>query len=216
MKPLSTTLFHRLVPPDSPNVSPHPTLILLHGRGADEEDLIGLLPVFDRRLLTLSVRAPFPFPPGGGYTWYDVGSIGSPEPGMFRDAYGKLSQFVDDAVAGYPVDRRKLFLFGFSMGAVMSFALSLARPGLFSGVIAHSGYLPEETHLTYRWDDLDGSRFFIAHGTHDPVIPVESARRAVQLLERTEAGVVAREYPIAHQISQESINDIAAWLHALL
>jgi phospholipase/carboxylesterase len=189
---------------------------LLHGRGADEEDLIGLLPTFDPGLLTLSVRAPFPFSLGGGYTWYDIRTIGSPEPEMFHDAYGKLAQFIDDAIAGYPIDKRRLFLFGFSMGAVMSFALSLTQPGLFRGVIAHSGYLPEEPPLTYRWDDLKESRFFIAHGTHDPVIPVDSARRAQQLLANTEATVVTKEYPIAHQISQESLEDTAAWLHALL
>ncbi len=216
MKPLSTTLVHHLIPPDSPSASPHPTLILLHGRGADEEDLIGLLPAFDPGLLTLSVRAPFPFLLGGGYTWYDVEAIGSPDPEMFRDAYGRLSQFVDDVIAGYPVDKRKLFLFGFSMGTVMSFALSLARPGLFQGVVAHSGYLAEDTHLTYRWNDLAGSRFFIAHGTDDPVIPVEAARRAGYLLRRTDAAVVVREYPIAHQISQESLGETADWLNALL
>jgi phospholipase/carboxylesterase len=102
------------------------------------------------------------------------------------------------------------------MGTVMSFALSLARPGLFQGVVAHSGYLAEDTHLTYRWNDLADSRFFIAHGTDDPVIPVEAARRAGYLLQRTDASVVVREYPIAHQISQESLGDTADWLNALL
>jgi phospholipase/carboxylesterase len=216
MKLLSTTLVHRIIPPDTSEGSSLPTLILLHGRGADEEDLIGLLPAFDHRLLTLSVRAPFPFSFGGGYTWYDVRAIGSPEPEMFHDAYGKLAQFINDALAGYPIDNQRLFLFGFSMGAVMSFALSLTQPGLFRGVVAHSGYLPEEPPLPYRWDDLKANRFFIAHGTHDPVIPVEAARRATQLLEGTGASVVTKEYPVAHQISQESLNDTAAWLHALL
>ena len=55
MKPVSTTLFHRVLPPGQPGTSEHPTLILLHGRGADEEDLIGVLPALDSRLLVLSV-----------------------------------------------------------------------------------------------------------------------------------------------------------------
>jgi phospholipase/carboxylesterase len=214
MKPVSTTLFHRVLPPGNPGLSEHPTLILLHGRGANEEDLIGLLPVLDSRLLVLSVRAPFPF--SSGYTWYDIGTIGAPEPAMFKDAYDMLSRFVDDALAGYPIDREKVFLFGFSMGAVMSFALSLTRPDLFRGVVAHSGYVPEETHLVYRWQNLTERQFFIAHGIHDPVIAVDFARRAEQLFKGSDAHCTVREYPIAHQISDESIGDIAHWLDRLL
>jgi phospholipase/carboxylesterase len=191
-------------------------MIMVHGRGADEEDLPGLAARLDRRLLVLSVRAPYPFADGGGYTWYDVGTVGAPEPTMFRESYERLSQFVEDALREYPVDPTRLFLLGFSMGTVMSLALGLSRPGLVRGVSANSGYIAEGTHLSYRWNELAGASFFIAHGTLDPIIPIVMARRAKELFAASNAPHVYREYPMAHQISDESLGDIADWLQPLL
>lgn len=189
---------------------------MVHGRGADEEDLPGLAPALDPRLLILSVRAPFPFDLGGGYTWYDVGTVGSPDPAMFRESHDRLSRFVDEALRQYPIDPARLFLLGFSMGTVMSLAQGLTRPALFRGIVAHSGYVAEGTHLQYRWNELAGTSFFIAHGTLDPVIPIGMARRAKELFAASGAPYVYREYPMTHQITDESLRDVAAWLRPLL
>jgi phospholipase/carboxylesterase len=216
MNEIPTILEHRVLFPESAHAPKHPTLVMLHGRGADEEDLISLAERYDPRLLILSVRAPFPFPGGPGYTWYDVGRVGTPDPAMFRKSYDSLSQFIDDALRSYPVDPERLFLLGFSMGSVMSYALSLTRPEPFRGVIAHSGYVPEGTHLSLRWGDLGTLAFFIAHGTLDPVIPVEFARRARRLFDGSKARVTYREYDMGHQISEESLNDSALFLAELL
>ena len=194
----------------------HPTLILLHGRGADEEDLLGLTPMLDDRLLILSVRAPHTWPEGGGYTWYDVDATGTPEPSTFGKSYDALFRFIDDALRHYPVDRKRVALLGFSMGAVMSYALSLTLPDLFGGVVAHSGYVPERTSLHYRWQDLSFVRFFIAHGTADPVIPVQLARRAQELFVASNATIEYREYPMGHEISEQSLADAAAFLRGLI
>jgi phospholipase/carboxylesterase len=191
-------------------------MIMVHGRGADEEDLPGIAQRLDPRLLILSVRAPYPFAYGGGYTWYDVGTVGAPEPSMFRESHARLSQFVDEALQDYAVDPARLFLLGFSMGTVMSLAQGLTRPGLFRGVVANSGYVAEGTHLTYRWNELAGTSFFIAHGTLDPIIPVSMARRTKELFAASNAPHVYREYPMAHEISDRSLGDIATWLRPLL
>lgn len=185
---------------------------MLHGRGADEEDLLGLSEYLDPRLLIVSGRAPFPFPYSGGYTWYDVGAVGEPDPAMFKTSYDALSTFVRDVLEKYPVDAKRVFLFGFSMGTVMSYAISLTQPALFRGVIANSGYVPENTHLTLQWNNLSGVEFFIVHGIHDPVIPVDLGRRAKQLFENANASFTYREYPMAHQIGEESLHDLSAWL----
>lgn len=216
MKPVETSLIHRLLVPESVRLDSYPALVLLHGRGADEEDLAGLAEHLDERLLILSARAPFPFLYGGGYTWYEAGEGGVPEPMMFRTSYDRLSLFLHDVIAKYPVDASRLFVLGFSMGAVMSYALALTRPETFRGVIPHSGYIPEGTHLAYRWSDIPSTEFFIAHGTLDPVIPVDASRRARQLLERAGARLVYREYAIGHQICEESLAEISAWLRERL
>jgi phospholipase/carboxylesterase len=213
MKPIRSALDHRIIVPKRTTASSHPTILMLHGRGADEEDLLGLAQYFDSAWLILSARAPFAFSPGGGYTWYDVGTVGTPEPAMFRTSYDKLSTFLDDALNGYPVDPKRLYLLGFSMGTVMSYALALTRPRLFRGVMANSGYVPEDTHLAFLWHELDDLDIFIAHGIFDPVIPIGFARRAKELFAKSNAHLTYREYPMAHQISEESLSDVVAWLN---
>lgn len=215
MKTIQASLPHIVLEPEARASGTLPTLIMVHGRGADEEDLPGLAPMLDPRFLILSVRAPFPFP-YGGYTWYEVGEVGSPDPGMFRESHELFVRFVEEIRAGYPVDPSRLFLFGFSMGTVMSYALSLTRPDLVRGVSANSGYVPEGTHLSFRWDGLRDTGFFIAHGTHDPVISVDFGRRARDLFLASNADMTYREYPMGHQISDESIRDVSAWLRSLV
>lgn len=185
---------------------------MLHGRGADEEDLLGLAQNLDERFLIISPRAPNPFSSGGGYTWYDAGPLGVPDASTFTASYHSLVQFLTDAASGYPVDTTNVFLFGFSMGSVMSYALSLTMPHLFRGVVANSGYVPEGTSLELRWKNLAGLEFLITHGTEDPLIPIVAARHARELFEHSTASITYKEYPMGHQISEESLADASAWL----
>jgi phospholipase/carboxylesterase len=166
----------------------------------------------DERLFAVSVRAPFTFP-FGGYTWYDLTETGVPDRPMFGQSYEQLMSLIRTIPSLYPVDTERLFLLGFSMGSMMAFALSLTAPWLFRGVAAHSGYVPEESGLSMRWSELSGVSFFLAHGTFDQVIPVGLARRAESLFRESNARWVYREYPIGHEISQESLGDMAVWLH---
>lgn len=212
MKLIDSALHHIAVPPGNARGAFHPTLLLLHGRGADEEDLMGLSSVLDKRFMIVSARAPYPFPYSGGFTWYDVDEVGTPEPTMFKSSYEKLSTFVDDVIAQYPVDKSQLYVLGFSMGTVMSYAMALTQPQMFRAVVANSGYVAEKTHLTYKWDHLGQIEFFVAHGTNDPVIPVQFARQARGLLETARARFEYKEYPMAHEISEESLQDFSLWL----
>jgi phospholipase/carboxylesterase len=104
------------------------------------------------------------------------------------------------------------------MGAIMSCSLALSTPGMFRGIVVHSGYILERTHLHYRWDGTLSTEFFIAHGTDDPVIPVDLARQSRQLLEshNMAGNTTYREYPISHEISEHSLSDIAVWLRHLV
>lgn len=212
VRAIESTLFHIVEAPRTSTASLHPTLILLHGRGADEEDLFGLSSYLDKRFLILSVRAPYPFEHSGGFTWYDIDEVGTPEPVMFKSSYDKLSAFVSDALAHYPIDKKQVYLLGFSMGTVMSYALALTHPELFRGVVANSGYVAEGTHLAYQWSQLSATEFFVTHGTQDPVIPVQVARKAKGLLDAAHARFDYKEYPMGHQISEESLQDLSLWL----
>ena len=207
----ASSLFYKVVPPNYNNDGPQPLLILLHGRGTDETDLLGLTPSFDPRMLIVSIRAPYKFL-YGGYTWFDLdeqNGINSDQLLAGRDA---LIQCLNEIQQKYSVDLKRIFLFGFSMGAMMSLTVSLTNPHRFKGVIAHSGLLPKEGTMKYRWNHLDGISFFIAHGTNDPIVPVALSRQAYQRLMDAKADVLYREYPMEHTISEESLSDAADWL----
>ncbi len=216
MKKIETTLYHIIQEPQNPGGEKFPTLIMLHGMGADEQDLVGLSDYLDERLLVISARAPYPFAYSGGFTWYNLVEIGKPVLPMFTDSFHKLNQFIDDVKKGYPVDPSKIFLLGFSMGSIMSYALSLTRPSEFAGVIANSGYIPEDAGVTYDWGKKTTTPYFVAHGTQDPIIPVSMGQQAKKLLEAANISHVYKEYPMGHQISEESLSDMAEWLKVRL
>ena len=212
MELIATTLTHKIVEPDQTSKEKPPALVLLHGRGANEDDLLGLREYFDQRLFCIAARAPFQFEYGGGYTWYDVMEVGRPEPKMFDESYKRLVQFFEDIRKQYPINPKKIFLLGFSMGTVMSYSLALTMPGYAAGVMANSGYIPEGTNLTFQWEKLKGANFFVAHGVSDPVIPVQFGRHAKDLLHEAKINLTYREYDMGHQINEESLNDMSAWL----
>ena len=207
----ASSLFYKVAPLNCNEVGPHPTLILLHGRGTDENDLLDLTSSFDPRLLVVSIRAPFKFP-YGGYTWFDIDEQNGVNADQLIEGCDALIKCLDDIQQKYLVDLRRIFLFGFSMGAMMSLTVSLCNPKRFKGVVAHSGLLPQIDKLKYRWNDLNEISFFIAHGTYDPIVPVEMSRQTHQRLVDAKADVLYREYPIQHTISEESLIDAATWL----
>ncbi len=208
---MSKSLTYQVAPFDRKDASLRPAIILLHGRGADEEDLMGVVPHFDPNSICIAPRAPFPFS-YGGYVWYDIQDIARPNEEEFSESCDLLVRFINEMQAELPLDPQRIFLFGFSMGAVMAYALSLKLPEKFRGVVAHSGYWPEHMTENLRPEKLSHPMFFVAHGIHDPVIPIDYARRAKELLTKHGARFGYREYPIQHQISEESLNDISQWL----
>ena len=194
--------------------TPEGALILLHGRGADEHDLHGLLDVFDpqRRLVGLTPGGPLSLPPGGRH-WYVVPRVGFPEPSTFAATYADLTRLLDEQLAEHSVGWDRTVLGGFSQGAVMSYAVGLGedRP-LPAGILAMSGFIPTVDGWQVRGDGLQDFPVAIAHGSMDPVISVDFARDAKQRLEAAGADVVYRESPMAHTIDPRVIPDLQAWV----
>jgi len=212
MTPIKSSLIHKVIEPKRKGSGPPPALILLHGRGANEDDLLGLAEYFDERLFVESARAPFSFQFGGGFTWDDLEEVGRPDPAMFAESYQKLAAFFQDAKKGYGIDPKRVFFCGFSMGTVMAYAMSLTLPSEVAGVLANSGYVPESADIRLQWDQIKGKPYFVAHGKYDPVIPLVFAERAKDLLEKAGAHVSYHEYDMAHQITEESLNDMMGWI----
>ena len=147
----------------------------------------------------------------GGYEWYRLGDIGVPDQATFDAAVETLDHFAAEAVAAYPADPQRLFLLGFSQGSMMSYSLALTQPGRVAGVIAQSGYIPLSSGLKVDVDGLKAKPFIVTHGTHDPLIPVEWGREARDYLTQAGADVEYREFPMGHNISEQSIAAVADW-----
>ena len=154
----------------------------IHGRGADENDLVPLVLSLERAdVLLVSPRAPFPFP-SGGFTWYDIIEEATPDPKAFGVSLKLLRKFIDEIKAGYPVDPDRLVLVGFSQGTVMAHATALLNPASYLAVAALSGYIPLRSGLSFDLGGLKDRPFFISHGTYDELIPVKFGREAAQFL----------------------------------
>ena len=206
---IPASLEHVVYYPTKP-ADKYPAIIALHGRGTDEHDLAPL--VFSLGLdgaLVISPRAPRPFQFGGGFAWYDLGEEGVPEAETFRASLDLLRRFIVEVKAGYSLDRT--ILLGFSQGTVMAYAAALLDPDSFRGVAALSGYIPQHSGLTFRLDRLGGLSVFISHGSFDEVIPLQLGRESAELLKGSGARVEYHEYPMGHEVRQETLRDLSAW-----
>jgi len=189
-------------------------LVLMHGRGTSEQDLLPLLDVFDPRgrLVGAFPRGPLQLPPVGHH-WYVVPRVGFPDPDTFLASFDRLGVWLDGLAqrTGVPIERTVLG--GFSQGAVMAWAMGLGpgrpRP---AGILAMSGFIPTVDGWQARSDGLQGLPVAIAHGSMDPVISIEFARDAERRLEAAGADVLYRESPMAHTIDPRVIPDLQAWV----
>ncbi len=194
-------------------------LILHHGRGADESDLIGLADVLDpeRRLHVVTPGGPLVLPGGPGKHWYLVPRVGYPDPETFTAAYAQLSAFHDELWTRTEISAERTVLGGFSMGSVMSYAMALAadRPAV-AGILAFSGFLPTVEGWEPSLADRRNTRVFIAHGRNDPVMDVEFARRANEVLTAAGLGVSYHESDAGHQIDPSVLPAAIGWLERTL
>ena len=216
MKTLS--LIH-LVSQPKVEASTPPLLLLLHGVGSNEHDLFGLVPYLDKRFLIISVRAPNTLGPGS-YAWFEVDF--TPQGPAINPAQAEASRkalitFLDEAVNAYDADPKQIYLMGFSQGAIMSASVALTQPQLVAGVVLMSGrILPEIQPLIASNEELSGLPFLVVHGTADMVLPISYGRASRQLLSSLPVELTYHEYRIGHEVSQESLADVTAWLSARL
>jgi phospholipase/carboxylesterase len=191
-------------------------LVLHHGRGANELDLLGLADVLDpeQRLHVVTPRAPLTI--AGGHHWYVVPRVGYPDHDTFHAAYEKLAAFHDELWQRAGIAPEKTVFGGFSMGSVMSYSLGLAgeRPTP-AGILAFSGFIP----TVDGWQPDLGSRpdlpVFISHGRRDPVMDVQFARQANALLDAAGLPVEYHESDAAHHIDPAHLPAAVQWLSGI-
>jgi phospholipase/carboxylesterase len=198
------------VPPRAPGLSR--TLVLLHGYGADEHDLVPVARELDPRLRVVSLQGPIAL--GGPMrAWFD----------LTQDPRGQISFDLEEAraavqgaaaaVAEIAAGSPRPFLLGFSQGAGIALGVALLRPELAAGVLSLSGVaraLDDRDHAAP--DKLRGFPVFAAHGLQDPLIPSELGRRLRDDLTKLGADVEWHEYDMGHMLVPEEIADAREWL----
>jgi len=192
---------------------PAGNLVLLHGRGADEHDLLPLLGVLDprQRLRGITLGAPLALPPGGKH-WYAVHRVGWPDPATFDPTYGELTAVLDDELG---LDWSQTVIGGFSQGGVMSYAVGLGpgRP-VPAGVLAMSSFIPrfDDDLWTPDFGSRPGLPIAHVHGESDPIIGIEFGCDARERIEEAGLPLSYREFPGGHNVDPRSLDDLASWV----
>jgi len=196
-----------------------PLLVLLHGIGADENDLLPLGPMLDPRLKIVSLRAPRDYQIG--YAWFQIdwGADGSvrPHTDQAKQSLADLVRWLESAPERYGTDPARTYLLGFSQGAMMSLGVLRTSPALLAGVMALSGRDPDALFpMSAPADAVGAVPLLVAHGTLDDLLPVENGRRTRAAFEGVSRDLTYREFNVGHGIDQDEILWVREWLRAHL
>lgn len=190
-----------------------PLLVLLHGVGGNETNLLRLEPYFSDFNL-VSVQAPLALGTDR-YAWFNVEFTPAPvhnasEAEVSRQ---KLVNFLTE-LNQQECNAQKPFVLGFSQGAIMGLSLALSVPELLGGVVAMSGrVLQEQSAKATSSPVYKALPVLVTHGVHDAKLPISHGRNSEQVLEPL-VDLDYREYDVSHELGEESLNDTSAWLSA--
>ena len=203
-------------PDDYVEGKPYPLVILLHGFGANKDDLSGLASVIDRtRYLYVLPDAPLAAADDPTIrAWYERGGKESPE--AVREALAALDEFVGEAIARFRVPPGRTLLAGFSQGGAMSLRYGLPRPDLFAGIAVLSGSLRRVEDLGAGLPPERKQPIFVAHGRHDSMVPFEWSQDLVAFLESQGYQPSYKTYAIDHEISPALVSDLRNWINTVL
>jgi phospholipase/carboxylesterase len=205
----------------TPASEPAGAIVLLHGRGTSEQDVVPLIDVLDPRgrLVAACPRGPLELPPMG-HQWYATQADGLADAETFLATFQRLQAWLEGLAArtGVPIERTVLG--GFSQGAVMSWSLGAMRredgppPPRPAGILALSGFIPTVPGFAADDATLSGLPVAIAHGRQDPVIGVDFGRAARARAQQAGADVLYRESDVGHTIDPRVIPELVDWLRA--
>ena len=186
---------------------PEGALVLFHGRGADEHDLLPIIDVLDpeQRLVGVTPRAPLDLGTGGWH-WYVVPRVGYPDEQTFMASIELLDDWLDGLPDRIGVPEERIVLGGFSQGCVMAYAMALAANRMPpAALLARVGFIPHVAGHPLDLSSDDRPPVTVVHGSIDPVIDVSFGRAARDELLAAGMDVTYRETPVPHTID-------AAWL----
>ncbi|MFD1643057.1 alpha/beta hydrolase [Halohasta litorea] len=211
-------LEHVHIDPEQPTDGPAPAAFVLHGRGANEQDLLPIAKELPDTFHIVSFRAPDRLQ--GGYTWYDLDlSAGGlhqsqPDAADFDRSRDLIAESVDAAIDAYDLDPDRLGLLGFSQGAITSLSLLLDSPADYQWVVALHGYLPD-SHRDLEPEGIGDKPVFVAAGSADEIIPAARSEAAAERFAELGAAVTYNVYDAPHGVSPEELDDLVAFVEGV-
>ena len=212
---LSLGHLKRLPRPAPPAGERAPLLLLLHGVGSNERDLFELAPQLDPRFVVVSLRAPLAWGPDSS-AWFTVRFTDAGPQINPRELLGSrdlVLKVIGEAAEVYAADPERVYLLGFSQGAIVANTTALTKPQALAGIIACGGRIPPEVEpWAVSPEETARLPICLLHGTGDTVLPIEWARKARVFLEPRGVALTYHEYDAPHTITPEMLADANAWL----
>ena len=207
-------LVHRVRMPAHGAAKNSPCLILLHGVGANESNLIDFAQRQDPRMTVILARAPLTLGPNM-YGWFNVNFTSTgPVINAAQAEHSRqtLLAFIDALPGAYGIDPARIWIAGFSQGGIISASVGLTRPDKVAGFGILSGrILPEIAPLIANADALKELHAFVSHGIHDGKLSIDFARNAKNLLTESGVQLAYHEYDAAHELNAEMQSDFIRW-----
>lgn len=201
-------LVHRVaIPAGSP---PYPTVIMLHGRGGNEDVMWVFARTVPAGTLLIAPRA-ITDDHDGGYSWMKRPANEWPDLPQFEPAAQTVARFIEGLPAGYGADPQRIYLMAFSQGAAVAYTLALHRPGLVHGIAGLVGFVPAGYAAATTSQSLQNLPIFMAVGKTDERIPYPIAAECGRVLSMAGADLTYREYETGHKLNPAGVKELTAW-----
>lgn len=187
-----------------------PAIFLFHGMGSHEEDLPQLVKDFKDSHHIFSLRGPIVFNPG--YAFFTIEEEGKPIQAQFDEVLAYIQSFIHEAIMEYELDEERIYVLGFSQGAVLAQSLAITMGSVIRGVVALSGYMPDFVKMDYMKQPVDHLNLFISHGEYDYIIPPHWGMESKEYFESLGANVTFKTYNDGHGVTSENHQDLVAFL----
>ena len=188
----------------------YPALFVMHGIGSNEQNMLALVNGLEDSFYIFSVRGHLT--QGLGYAYFTIQGYGKPHREVFDEGINKLANFIDYASANYPIDPEKLYLLGFSQGAIVSMTLAVTLGNKIKGIVALSGYIPQFVKEEYMINVGNHLSVFISHGEFDQVLPYEWGKENVDYFTKLGVPIAFKSYQEGHTVSEKNLQDSKLWL----
>lgn len=189
-------------------------IFLIHGYGANKDDLFSFESYLPVNLTVIALQAPLELPYGGA-AWYSLEMMGGrliSDVDQAKQAMSKVEEFIDQAIEKYELKGDNKFVLGFSQGAILSCALMLNKPEKFKYMLPLSGYILDDLLPENHNRDYSHLQVYAAHGNMDGVIPIEKGRSVRDKLESLNIQHQYREFDAGHSIAQREFEELLDWI----